>query len=398
MSVSLRSERWMLPDGIEEMLPEQAMRIQSLRRSILDLFRVWGYDYVIPPMVEFIDSLLTGTGDETDLRTCKLTDQLTGKTMGVRADITPQVARIDAHSMQRNGVNRLCYSGHVMHARPRGPLASRLPVQAGVEIFGDDSIDADIEVLSLLASSLIDSGVKDLHIDLAQVTVFRSLVKHASLSDQDEVLLRELVRNRRVAELQGWLDERDLNADIKAAFTALPTFIGGIETLSRARPILSKVIEFDPIEKDLTLCYHTLVSRFPELSLSIDLSELRGYSYHTGIVFGAYTGSVGHSLASGGRYDKVGECFGRARPATGFVINVSALAKSLASTDENQPSRSDAVFVPAAIAKSEGNYQLIKALRQAGRRVVVGLSEQEQPESYQNCTEVMEADGTIHKL
>lgn len=400
MSLDQRSDRWMLPDGIEEMLPERAACIQALRRTLLDQFRAWGYDYVIPPMVEFVESLLTGTGRDSDLdlRTSKLTDQLTGKLMGVRADITPQVARIDAHSMQCEGVNRLCYSGHVMHARPRSPLASRIPIQAGVEIFGEPSVAADIEVTSLMADSLQRAGIHDLHIDLAQVNVFRSLVHAAKLNQNDETVLRELVRNRRVSELHDWLSGSSLSPALTRSFSALPEMIGGIEVLDRAAAVFDGVIDFASIQGNLEACYNTLNKRFEGISISFDLSELRGYSYHTGIVFGAYTGSAGHSIASGGRYDKVGESFGRARPATGFVINVSALAGALDDKDYLSAKTAESVFVPASVAKIENIWPRISELRQANRRVVVGLTGQDKAEPHQRCTHAMAADGSIATL
>ena len=393
--MSFRSDRWMLPDGIEEMLPPQAARIQRLRRELLDTFRVWGYDYVIPPMVEFVDSLLTGTGREIDLRTCKVTDQLTGKLMGIRADITPQVARIDAHSMKREGVNRLCYSGHVMHAKPRGPLASRIPIQAGVEIFGESSVEADIEVLSLLADVLSASGLRDLHINLAEVSVFRELARAAGLSSVQEAECRELIRNRRVTELAEWLPANVDKESHQAAFNLLPELLGGEEVLDMFCGQLAGIIDCEAVAADLRACYRALKQRFPDISVSIDLSELRGYSYHTGIVFAAYTPSSGHSLAAGGRYDHVGESFGRARPATGFVTNVSAVASVLAgyADDEGQAEEciADGVFVPASSSQSPRAFERAQALRKKGERVVFGFSGQENPQPYQACSRKLDS-------
>ena len=175
-------DRWLLPDGIEEVLPEEASRVEGLRRRLVDLFQSWGYDYVIPPMVEFIDSLLTGSGEDAYLDTFKITDQLSGKTMGIRADITPQAARMDAHSLQREGLNRLCYAGHVMYTKPKGPLASRTPIQVGVELFGESGLDADIEVISLLLETLEAAGLPDLYIDIGHVGVYRALIEEAGSS------------------------------------------------------------------------------------------------------------------------------------------------------------------------------------------------------------------------
>ncbi|MEO8143643.1 MAG: ATP phosphoribosyltransferase regulatory subunit [Betaproteobacteria bacterium] len=315
--------RWLLPEHIEDILPEEAMRIELLRRSILDLFFKNKYELVMPPLVEFTDSLLTGTGHDLDLRTFKLVDQLSGRMMGVRADITPQVARIDAHLLNRKGVTRLCYCGSVLHARPAGPAATREPIQIGAEIFGHAGIASDLEIQSLLCQALAAAGVSGARMDVGHVAVFRSLVQAAQIGHALEVELFEALQQKAVPTLKSLT--RKLDAKTRAALLLLPELYGDKAVLEVAEKKLPKL----PGLHQALATLRALAKACP-IPLSFDLAELRGYHYHSGVVFDAYcdggAGTASVPIARGGRYDEVGKAFGRPRAATGFSIELRSLA------------------------------------------------------------------------
>ena len=311
--------RWLLPEHIEDILPEEAMRIELLRRSILDLFFRNGFELVMPPLVEFTDSLLTGTGHDLDLRTFKLVDQLSGRMMGVRADITPQVARIDAHLLNRKGVTRLCYCGSVLHARPLTPTATREPIQIGAEIYGHAGIGSDLEIQGLLCQALEVAGVRGARMDVGHVAVFRSLVRAGEIGHELEVELFEALQKKDVPALK--ILTRRTDARTRAALLLLPDLYGGADVLDLAEKKLPRLPE---LKKALvTLRALAKASRIP---VSFDLAELRGYHYHSGVVFDAYCDGVAGAVARGGRYDEVGKAFGRLRPATGFSIELRSIA------------------------------------------------------------------------
>ena len=311
--------RWLLPEHIEDILPAEAMRIESLRRRILDLFFEKNYDLVMPPLVEFTDSLLTGTGHDLDLRTFKLVDQLSGRMMGVRADITPQAARIDAHLLNRKGVTRLCYCGSVLHARPAGPGATREPIQIGAEIFGQAGIAADLEIVGLLCRALAVARVRGARLDIGHVAVFRSLVHAAAIGAELEGELFEALQKKDVPTL-GALTRR-LDAKTRSALLLLPELYGGREVLALATKKLPQIANLQSALKTL----RALADACP-VPISFDLAELRGYRYHSGVVFDAYCDGVSGAVARGGRYDEVGKAFGRPRAATGFSIELRSLA------------------------------------------------------------------------
>jgi ATP phosphoribosyltransferase regulatory subunit len=314
--------RWLLPEHIEDILPAEAMRIEVLRRRILDLFIANKYELVIPPLIEFTDSLLTGTGHDLDLRTFKLVDQLSGRMMGVRADITPQVARIDAHLLNRKGVTRLCYCGSVLHARPAGPAATREPIQIGAEIYGHAGIQSDLEIQSLLCQALAAAGVKGARMDVGHVAVFRSLVQAAAIGQELEVELFEALQKKDLPSLKGLT--KKLDARPRAALLLLPELYGGKEILAVAAKRLPEISNLKTALKTL----HALADACP-IPVSFDLAELRGYHYHSGVVFDAYCDGVAGAVARGGRYDEVGKAFGRLRPATGFSIELRSLASAV---------------------------------------------------------------------
>jgi ATP phosphoribosyltransferase regulatory subunit len=318
--------RWLLPEHIDDILPEEAMRIELLRREILDLFFRNRFQLVMPPLVEFTDSLLTGTGHDLDLRTFKLVDQLSGKMMGVRADITPQVARIDAHLLNRKGVTRLCYCGSVLHARPQTPAASREPIQIGAELFGQGAVAGDLEIQSLLCRALAIAGVRSARMDVGHVAVFRALVQAAGIGHELEVDLFEALQRKDVPALKK-LTKR-VDAKTRAALLLLPELYGGAEVLDLAEKKLPQLPE-------LRKALNTLraLSKASPIPVSFDLAELRGYHYHSGVVFDAYcdgaSGAASFPIARGGRYDEVGKAFGRPRAATGFSIELRGLASAM---------------------------------------------------------------------
>ncbi len=381
-------DRWMLPDGIEEVLPEEAHHIENLRRRIMDLFQRWGYDLIIPSMVEFTDSLLIGFGQDLDLQTFKVTDQLSGRSLGVRADITPQAARIDAHSLRREGVNRLCYAGHVLYTRPKSALASRNPLQVGVELFGESGIDADIEVVSLMLTMLKKAGLKELHIDLGHVGIFKALAADAGLTPQQEKSFFDLLQTKAIADINAWVDS-NITGPAVEWFKALPRLSGSVTVLQEAKSLFAQAPQaIHQALDNLTALSDVLIERYPSARLYFDLSELRGYTYHTGIVFAAFSAGVGEAIATGGRYNHIGEAFGRSRSATGFNANLVALKRLLALSSD-LPS---GIFVPQAIQAKA--WQTVEQLREAGERVIYGEAQQHTPHDYQRCNrQLTEVDG-----
>ena len=313
--------RWLLPEAIEDVLPAEAWHVETLRRTLLDEFRRHGYEYVIPPLMEYVESLLTGSGRDLDLRTFKLVDQISGRTMGVRADIAPQAARIDAHLLNRQGVARLCYCGSVLHTRPASLTATRQPLQLGAELYGHAGIGADVEILRLLARGLQLSGVTATRIDLGHVGVFRALVEEAAFEEEQLEELLTAVQGKDLPGLQEQLGS--LAEPYRSALLALPGLYGGVETIERARACLPALPAITRALDEL----QTLAQALEGLPLSIDLVDLRGLHYHSGIVFAAYAAGHPGAIALGGRYDKVGRAFGRDRAATGFSLDLRELAR-----------------------------------------------------------------------
>ena len=352
--------RWLLPEYIEDILPAEAARIEALRRAILDQFALHGYQLVMPPLLEYLESLLTGTGRDLDLRTFKLVDQLSGRMMGVRADITPQVARLDAHLLNRQGVARLCYCGSVLHARPAGLEATREPLQIGAEIYGHAGVESDLEILRLLGRALALAGVRGARIDIGHVAVFRAIVQAAGISGGLESELFEALQKKdlpALGELARGLDRRT-----REALTLLPELYGGREVLALAARRLPAI----PALKRALATLRALAGA-SALPVSFDLAELRGYHYHSGVVFDAYCEGVSGAVARGGRYDEVGKAFGRPRPATGFSIDLRELAGAAAPLRSREP-----ILAPCANGKSKLAAK-IEALRRAGEVVIEEL-------------------------
>ena len=308
--------KWLLPEYIEDILPAEAMRIERLRRTLLDLFFQKKYELVMPPLLEYMDSLLTGTGHDLELRTFKVVDQLSGRMMGVRADITPQVARIDAHLLNRKGVTRLCYCGSVLHTRPAAPGATREPIQIGAEMYGEAGVAADVEMLELLCEALELAGARNVRIDIGHVAVFRAIAGKIARDQESELF--EALQRKDVPALNSLT--KKLPAKVREALLLLPNLYGGVEVLDEADKRLPRIAE---VTKALaTLRRLAKACKFPA---SFDLAELRGYHYHSGVVFDAYCDGVTGAVARGGRYDEVGKAFGRARAATGFSIDLRSL-------------------------------------------------------------------------
>lgn len=380
-------DSWLLPDGIDEVLPEQARLIEGSRRQLLDLYNSWGYDLVIPPMVEFTQSLLSGFGSDLDLMTFRLTDQLSGRMMGIRADITPQAARIDAHSLNRQGPNRLCYAGTVLQTKPRGPLESRTPISVGVELFGEASVSADIEVIELFLKTLEEAAVDGVHLDLGHVDILRGLLTASDLSTDQEAELFEILQSKATAELDSWISANISDANLAQWLKSLPTLAGGTEILAEAKKSLagapSQVID---ALAQLQQIIDALSDQ--QVTIYLDLGDMPGFGYHTGVVFAAYKQGYGKALGNGGRYDNIGEAFGRARTATGFAFDL----KSLVANGQFEQRDQGGIYVPES-ADAE-RLEQIAALRQQGERVVQGFAGQVVDFQEMNCDrQLIKRDG-----
>ncbi|WP_020407585.1 ATP phosphoribosyltransferase regulatory subunit [Hahella ganghwensis] len=335
------SDLWLLPDGVEELLPPEASRVEELRRRLLDLYHSWGYELIVPPLLEYLESLLTGAGRDLELQTFKVTDQLTGRMMGVRADMTPQASRIDARS-QRAGANRLCYLGSVLRTKAQNMLSSRSPIQTGCELFGIADTAADIEIISLMLETLRLTQVSPIHMDLAHVGIYQLIQKRAALSPHDSQLLLAALRHKAVPEIND-IAGRIVDLKVQEYVRALPRLSGGLEKLSEARELFSGEAEVLAALDEMLKVSEVVAARYPEVEICIDLCELRGFNYHTGLVFAAYTTGMGQAIAQGGRYDGVGREFGSARPATGFSVDLKALFRQGQTTWEQE---SKAIFAP----------------------------------------------------
>jgi len=353
---------WSLPEAIADILPAEARRIETLRRSLLDLFAGYGYELVMPPMLEYVESLLSGTGRDLDLQMFKLVDQMSGRTMGLRADITPQVARIDAHLLNRPGVTRLCYAGSVLYTRPRSLSGTREPFVVGAELYGHAGIEADFEIQELLLATLEAAGVGKARVDLGHAEILGAILaadpRGFVVGDRVYPLLQSKARDD-LAALEG-----ELSKSTCVALVALTELNGGIDTLWRARerlPVLPRIgAALDVLER--------LASVLDPSTVSIDLADLRGYHYHSGTMFAAYCDGLPNAIAQGGRYDEVGLAFGRSRPATGFSLDLRELARIAVVGDSRQP-------IVAPWGDDEALRSTIAGLRASGEVVVQQLAD-----------------------
>lgn len=380
------ADRWLLPDGIDEILPPKAARLEQLRRDVLDLYRSWGYEQVFPPLVEYLESLLTGAGNDLALQTFKLTDQLTGRLMGVRADMTPQVARIDAHPLGREGVVRLCYAGHVLRAKPESIMASRSLIQVGAEIYGHAGVTSDIEVIRLMLDTLQLGNCGQVHLDLGHVAIYRSLVQAAGLDEAAEWQLFDIFQRKAVPELEQFLAGQVTDPALSAMLRTLVSLAGDVGTLGKARHLLSGAPGIGQVLAELEQIAAAIGQSHPGVQLYFDLGELRGYHYHTGAVFSAYLPGMGQAIAKGGRYDHIGEVFGRARPATGFSTDLAELVRRVA-----EGPVAERIFAPLAADPALG--QSIQSLRTAGHVVVQALDVSQTPASL-GCPWMLQLSGS----
>ncbi|MBL4828005.1 MAG: ATP phosphoribosyltransferase regulatory subunit [Spongiibacteraceae bacterium] len=379
------ADRWLLPDGVEELLPAQAGQAEALRRTLLDLYHSWGYELVIPPLLEYTESLLLDLGGDVDLQTFKVVDQLSGRTMGIRADITSQTARIDAHSLKREGPVRLCYAGSVVHTLPKTLLGSRSPIQLGAELYGDASLSSDTEVICLMLETLKVSGVTEITLDLGHVGIYRALVEQSNLDDETEQALFNALQRKASLEIDQVITQGINDSSLAKMMRELSQLNGDRTVLDQARqslaqapPQVSKAID------ELTMVADRVEARMPEVNVYFDLSELRGYHYHTGLVFAALAPGHGQAVANGGRYDDIGKVFGRARPATGFNTDLKALLRYL---PDSENVHAGSIFAPAddqlSADDSHALWLVIQALRAKGEQVICGLSGQSQLQSCQ---------------
>ncbi len=371
MKNATTNNRWLLPQGIEESLPAESARLESLRRNLLDIYASWGYQLVMPPMIEFIDSLLTGTGHDLDLQTFKLIDQLTGRSMGVRADMTPQVARIDSHQLKNDAPNRLCYMGTVLRTRPDSFGSSRSPFQAGAELYGHAGIESDVEVLCLMAETLRASGIKELSIDIGHVGIYRGLAEQAGFTEEQEATLFEMMQRKAIPEIQVYIAEQVTDKAVAEMLNILPQLHGAENCLQIAESKFANANS--PVKEALKYLQQTVIKfkqRVTDVDIHFDLSELRGYHYHTGILFAAYTPGEGQEIARGGRYDDIGQVFGRARPATGFSTDL----KILLNLADAKPAKQNGILAPGD--DDPALWQAIKALRAQGEKVIQSLAGQ----------------------
>ena len=350
---------WLLPENIADILPATARQVESAKAAMLERFRTYGYELVCPPLIEYIDSLVYDGDTALVMKTFKLDDQMSGRQLGLRADITPQVARIDAHLLSsRQGVTRLCYAGSVLHTVPESAMRSREPLQVGAELYGSSDVGADLEIVDLMLASLEGVGVGGLTLDIGHVGIFRALAAAAALPA------------RLTAELFGVLQAKDIPSaetllagaaePFRSALLALPGLYGP-DALSRASQCLPALPEIRRALADMQAVADSVAGR---ATVNFDLSDLRGTAYHTGLMFAAYAPGWSDALARGGRYDNVGDKFGRARPATGFSLDLRDLVRVL-------PQRSPAMGIRVAGADAGRAREAIAALRTAGEVLVI---------------------------
>ena len=363
-----KNKHWLLPEGIEEVLPPDAARLEQLCRELLDLLAGWGYELAMPPLAEFIEALLSGTGEDLDLQTFKVTDQLSGRLLGIRADMTPQVARIDAHYLRREVPTRLCYLGPVLQTLPAGPGGSRVPLQLGAELYGHAGVESDAEILALCLRTLQIAGVRNVHLDLGHVGIYRSLTRELRLDATRESQLFDALQRKATAEIDTYIRQWSVPAALSEPMRALVELHGGPEVLGQARSQLQalgpQALEcIDNLERVATLA----ARQVKDAPLFFDLAELRGYHYHTGMMFSCFVPEAGSGIAFGGRYDSIGVAFGRERPATGFSTDV----KRLFALGVQRAHRRPCILAPAS--ELPALQELVNTLRSGGETVIALL-------------------------
>ncbi len=388
-----KANRWLLPDGVDEILPPRANQLEILRREILDLYRTRGYDLIKTPLIEFLDSLLIVPSHELQLSTFKIVDQLSGRSMGVRADISSQAARIDAHVLQQEGPTRLCYADSVLRTRPKGHLGSRSPQLIGAELYGHAGMDSDVEVISLLLKTLEIAGIPEPLLALGHSSITRTLLKAAALDGETTEKLFVALQNKATADIAQILAKASLPAPLRECLTRLPTLHGDIQVVREATTLMKKVDPALPVALEQLLTIATGIRRaFPAQNLYFDLCELRGYDYHTGVIFSAFVAGHGEAIANGGRYDGLGAVFGRNRCATGFDADL----KTLLALGRREFAQDSKIFAPGGV--DAALLKKIDALRAEGRRVVQAFSDSRDGPAALGCDEQLVRDGNDWKV
>jgi ATP phosphoribosyltransferase regulatory subunit len=386
----MQEERWLLPAGIEEILPPQAQVMEGLRRDLLDLYRSWGYELVIPPFIDYLESLLTGTGHDLDLQTFKLTDQESGRMLGVRADMTPQVARMDAHHLRRGGPTRLCYLGTVLHTRSDGFAGTRSPMQIGAEIYGHSGTESDVEILRLIVLTLKLAGIDDAYLDMGHVGIFRGLARQAGLDAAEEMALFEALQRKALPEIEGLIEAYHVSEPAAGMLLTLSE-LNGDDALDRAQTALAPA---DASVREALAYLRRIAAQLrewlPRVPVHFDLAELRGYHYKTGVVFAAFVPGWGQEVLRGGRYDDIGKVFGRARPAVGFSADLKGLLRQGEGLLERYEPEG-AVLAPWSA--DPGLQSEIDRLRATGRRVVSELPGEAFAPQDLGCSEVLVRHG-----
>ena len=387
----MREERWLLPAGIDEILPPQAQVMESLRRELLDLYGSWCYEFVIPPFVDYLDSLLTGTGQDLDLKTFKLTDQLNGRMLGARADMTPQVARIDAYHLRSDVPTRLCYLGTVLHTRADDFAGTRSPMQIGAELYGHSGVESDVEILRLALLTLETAGIEGLYLDLGHVGIFRGLARQAGLDRHQETALFEALQRKAMPEIEALINEYRLDGVPARMMLALAT-LNGDDAPERATTELAAA---DPPVRAAVDHLRRVAEEthkwLPDVLVHFDLAELRGYHYKTGVVFAAFVPGWGQEIVRGGRYDDIGRVFGRSRPAVGFSTDLKCLLR-LGTGIDKRYQRTQRVLAPWS---SDPDLQReIERLRREGRQVVTELPGQAKDARELGCEARLERADT----
>ncbi len=372
---------WLLPVGIEEDLPCRARVIEDMRRKVLDLFEVWGYDLVIPPLVEYVEALLVMKGARLDLQTMKLIDQLNGKMMGIRADMTPQVARIAANRMPHDRIHRFCYLGSVLKARPEGALGSRQPLQFGAEIYGCNVLSADFEIIRMLLATLQRCGVRDITLSIGHIDVYRSLVKLAGLNERQTHELFVLLQRKSSHEIIRFLTAEGIGREKQSWFTELVHFHGDAGVLETALDYFSTYSTQVSQAIEQVKKIGIMLAEVSDAKVHFDLAELTGYQYRTGVCFAAYTPGIGQEIARGGRYNDITESFGVKLAATGFSSDLHLLATHVGGEREEP----ETIFAP--LCNESELRESVAALRASGKRVVEQLFPEEKirPEDYKSC-------------
>jgi ATP phosphoribosyltransferase regulatory subunit len=383
---------WALPEYIEDILPAEALKIEMMRRRVLDWLFVNGYELVGPPLLEYVESLLTGSGGQMNLRVLKVVDQLSGRMMGLRADMTPQVARIDAHLLNRKGITRLCYAGSVLHARPSGLTRTREPLQIGAELYGHQGLESDLEIQRLMLQSLAIAGVGNIHLDLGHVAVFRGLIRSTDISPALEMELSGALQGKDKAVLKELCAglKKQVDASVREALLLLPELYGDENVLTLARSALPPYPEIVGALDELEMVASELGPLVD--TLAFDLADLRGYHYHSGMVFAAYTDNCPNAIAVGGRYDEVGKAFGRARPATGFSMDLRELSGLM-------PSDSYPRGILAPFIKEDRTLEKkIEQLRNEGQIVIIALPGHENDASSFNCDKKLVSENGVWSI